>query len=65
MSLLLLGCASTEDTPYRVNSFSPKKGPSCPGDLVAMCDMHMGKPILCECVAPSSVMGVEEYVDDE
>jgi len=30
-----------------------------------MCDMHMGKPILCECVAPSSVMGVEEYVDDE
>jgi len=25
----------------------------------------MGKPILCECVAPSSVMGVEEYVDDE
>jgi len=45
---LLAGCASTDE--YRVNAFSPKKGPSCPGDQYAVCEMFMGKPLHCDCV---------------
>lgn len=48
--IVLAGCATSDE--YRVNAFSPKKGPACPGDQYAVCDMHMGKAILCECVIP-------------
>lgn len=58
--VLMAGCASSGE--YRENYFSPKKGPSCPGEQYAVCDMHMGKPIRCDCVIP---VEREEYVDYE
>lgn len=65
LSLFVTACASSESSGYRVNSFSPKAGPSCPGDLVAVCDMHMGKPLLCDCVARGSIVEAEEYDYDQ
>jgi hypothetical protein len=57
--VLLAGCASTGE--YRENSFKPKKGPSCPGDQYAICDMHMGKPLICECVNPVERGEIYDY----
>jgi len=47
--LVLAGCATTDE--YRVNSFSPKKGPYCPGDQYPVCDIRIGHTI-CTCTDP-------------
>jgi len=46
---LLTGCASNDE--YRVNAFSPKKGPDCPGDAYPVCEIGVGRTI-CSCTEP-------------
>jgi hypothetical protein len=48
-ALLMAACSTTDE--YRRNSFKPKDGPACPSGQHAICDMHMGKAVRCDCVA--------------
>ena len=58
-ALGLCGCAATDE--YRENSFSPKRGPECGPGRFAVCDMHMGKPVRCECVTESPFGRDEDF----